>query len=171
MTKPYSASRLTRLALYTAAALALHWLEAQFPPPVPGVPIRLGLANSAALLAMAQFSPLDAGLVTVTRCIIGPLLGGSPMGILYSLAGGLCAWAAMALAWRWGYATQKLSLVGVSLTGAYMHTVGQLALGSWVAGAGVWAYYPVMGALSLATGALVGFGSMLVLRRLDSLGK
>ena len=69
--------RLTRLALLTAAALMLSWIESLLPAfsAVPGV--KIGLANIAVLIALYVLGlPYAAGLAAVRIILAGLTFGG-----------------------------------------------------------------------------------------------
>jgi heptaprenyl diphosphate synthase len=159
-------ARLTRLALMTAAALALHVAESWFPVVLPGVPgVKLGLANSVTLLAMLLLGPRDALAVAVLRVSLGSLLGGGAMGFAFSIAGALFSWAAMAglrALFRDGIHT-----VSVSVAGALAHNAGQLVVALVFSGWYVFSYFPVLLLSAVATGAAVGVCVELVRRPLE----
>ena len=77
-----NASRMSRLALLTALSLIAHYLESLMPPLMAGLPVKLGLANVFSLVALLMWSPKEALLVTLLRCLMGPLLSGSPSSLL-----------------------------------------------------------------------------------------
>ncbi len=183
-----STLRLTRLALLAALALMLSFLEGLFPPLLP-VPIKLGLANVAVLAALELLGPGCAALVQLARCILGPLIGGSPIGALYSLSGGALSLLAMCAlhpltreahsraantmnkANRQNKALDLskarrpvVSLIGVSIAGAFFHTLGQLMMGAALVGPAVMAYYTPMELLSVPAGFFVGMLAMLAIR-------
>ncbi len=159
-----SVKQLTRLALLAALALILSYLEGLFPP-LLAVPVKLGLANVAVLAAMELLGAKQAALVQLTRCVLGPLLGGSPVGILYSLAGGAMSFLAMCPL----HALKRkrpgaISLIGVSVAGAFFHSLGQLIIGAALVGPAVFAYFTPMELLSIPAGILIGMLAMLAIR-------
>ena len=89
--------RLTLCALYSAIGLTIFVLEAQIPPflPVPG--FRLGLSNVVTLLALVTLGWKEAAAISLVRIVLGNLVTGQGMAMLYSLGGGLLGFLAMAL--------------------------------------------------------------------------
>ncbi len=160
-----SARRLTRMAILAALALALNYIEGLFPPLLPGLPVKLGLANVAVLASLELLGYHGAALVQLARCILGPLIGGSPVGILYSLAGGALSLLAMcALHALKRRRPASISLIGVSVAGAFFHSLGQLLMGAALAGPAVLAYFTPMELLSVPTGLFVGLLAILAIR-------
>ncbi|BAD39888.1 MAG: hypothetical protein CWE10_14640 [Symbiobacterium thermophilum] len=169
VTRSFSTRQLTRLSLLTAAGLALALLERQLPPPAPVPGVRWGLANAATLAALALDGPAAGLLVWFCRFILAQIFAGTLFGPAFFVggAGGLLAWAAMALFAR----GRRLGPAGVSAAGAVAHHVGQLAAAAAVTSTpGVLALLPLLLVLGppvgLLTGALVG----LLLRRLEAAG-
>ena len=156
---------LTRMALFAALALALSYLEGLFPPLLPGLPVKLGLANVAVLAAIELLGAKQAALVQLTRCILGPLIGGSPIGALYSLSGGALSLLAMcALHALKQKRPAAISLIGVSVGGAFFHSLGQLLLGAALVGPAAMAYYTPMEFSAVPAGLFVGLLAALAIR-------
>ncbi|OQB23767.1 MAG: Heptaprenyl diphosphate synthase component I [Firmicutes bacterium ADurb.Bin182] len=160
-----STQKLSRLALLCALALIAHYIESFIPPLAAGVPVKAGLSNIFTLIALLRFTKRDAFLVTILRCVIGPLLGGAPTGIMYSLTGGLFSWAVMgALMPLWQ--KEKVSPAGMSVAGSFAFNAAQLSVGVLVIGAPVIAYFPIVSVLSIPTGIFVGFCAMFADKRI-----
>lgn len=161
--------RLTRLGLLVAVGLMLNLLERQFPPPVPVPGVRLGLANTATLVALVLEGPGAAFLVWSLRFVLASMLGGSLFapGFFVGAAGGLAAWAAMAALSR----QRTLGLVGISLAGAIAHHVGQVAAAAQVTSTPAVIYLlPPLLALAVPVGLLPGVLVLKLLHRLWSAG-
>ncbi len=109
------------LAILVVLGVLLHRVEALLPLPTPW--IKLGLANIMTMIALVFLGAGAAFTVTLLRIFLGSLLGGTFLGPTFflSLAGGLAAWAVMALIYR-RKNTVGVSLVGVSVLSAYAHT-------------------------------------------------
>ncbi len=109
------------LAILVALGVILHRVETLLPLPTPW--IKLGLANIMTLIALVFLGAGAAFTVTLLRVFLGSLLGGTFLGPTFflSLAGGLAAWAVMALVYQ-KKNTVGVSLVGVSVLSAYAHT-------------------------------------------------
>ncbi len=159
-----SVRRLTRDAVLTALALALSVAEGLVPVailfPLPG--LRLGLANLVTVYALCRVGKRDALLILVTRCFLGSLLGGNLSALAFSLTGGLLAYLVMLLLLRF----PGLSLFGVSIGGAAAHNTGQILAAIAVLGSTApLLYLPPLLLASLATGAVTGAVSILLVRR------
>ena len=141
--------RLTLLALLTALALVLSYVESLLPPltAVPG--IKPGLGNLSVLLALYGLGVWSALALSAMRLTLSSLLFGTGMRFLYSLAGAALSFLAMALLKR----TDRFSPVGVSVLGGVCHNLGQIAA----------ALLLLEGTLS---GALIGLLGGWLLRRL-----
>ena len=115
---------ITLCAMLVALSLALSLAERMIPLeaviPLPGV--KLGLANIVTMFALYELGGRYALAVLVCRCALASLFGGGFTALAFSLAGGLLALAAMALARRAPF----LSVYGVSLCGAACHNTGQI---------------------------------------------
>lgn len=162
------ARRIAVLAVLTSMALVAGYAESLMLPVFAGVPVKLGLSNIFALVALLVYSPVDAFTVTIIRCTIGSLmLGGSPTGFIYSLTGGLASCAAMSLL-NPLFKKGMISPVGLSVAGSFCFNAGQLIIGVAAVGPPVAAYFPLMGLLSVPTGICVGIIAWLVYSRLKN---
>lgn len=143
--------RLTELGLLTTAALIIFVIELQLPNLVPIPGVKLGLANIITVYAIYRYRPGEVLLVVLTRIFLGTLFGGNTMALAYSLAGGLlCLLGAIPL--------HRLVAPGdvwmLSVLGAILHNVGQIAMAWLIAGtAGVLVYLPFL----LVSGCIAGF--------------
>ena len=79
--------KLTVMALTTAIALVLSFIESQIPAfvAVPGV--KMGLANIAIVYALYRLGWKEAAIISLIRVVLVSLLFGSAASFLYSLAG------------------------------------------------------------------------------------
>jgi heptaprenyl diphosphate synthase len=169
-TGPKGASRIARLGLLLGVGLVLHAVEALVPTPFPFV--RVGLANIATLVALFSLGFADALLITALRVLVASLITGTFLGPSFTMSasGAIVAVLGMGAAAR--YATPPLSAVGVSVTGAALHNVAQLAaLGALYTGAGpAFRLLPAALLLSAASGVITGLVALFVLEKLDLLG-
>lgn len=156
--------QLTRMAVLTAAALAIFIAEAQLPPLVPVVPgIKLGLANIITVYALFALGTGQAGLILLSRVLLGSLFAGG-MTLLYSLGGGLCCYLVMAAVSR--LLTRKQVWV-CSVLGAMAHNAGQIAVAAAVTRTpAVAVYLPILLAAGILTGLFTGLCAQFLLSRL-----
>ncbi len=147
--------KLTLTAILTALALALGLLERFLPIslliPLPGV--KLGLSTIVTLSALCVLGTPYAAAILLLRAVLGSVFSGSVTSLLYSLAGGALALTAMAIASR----SKRLSVYGVSMIGAAMHSIGQILAAMAVIGSvSIVSYLPLLLVISAVTGALTG---------------
>ena len=143
--------RWTRVGVLAALAMLLGYAEAFLPIPIPGV--KLGLANIAVLVALDNRDVAGAFCVAIIKVLATGLLFGSPLTMAYSAAGTLLAFAGMAPLSR----LRSMHLAMVSVVGALLHEIGQLAVASTLLGTTVvWYAAPVLMLAGCATGALCG---------------
>ena len=144
---------LTKMALLTAAALILGYIDSLIPlvPSVPG--IKLGLSNLVLLYAVFYMGPVETVILMLLKVGLSSLLFGNAVGALYALAGGVLSTAAMLLLHR----IPRVSVIPVSTVGGILHIVGQCAVGclliSWRP---VLFYAPWLLISGTATGLLLG---------------
>lgn len=156
--------RLTLLALLTALALVLSYVESLLPPltAVPG--IKPGLGNLSVLLALYGLGVWPALALSAVRLTLSSLLFGTGMRFLYSLAGAALSFLAMALLKR----TDRFSPVGVSVLGGVCHNLGQIAAALLLETPAILGYLPVLLLTGTLSGALIGLLGGWLLRRLKS---
>ncbi len=157
--------RLTLLALLTAAAMILSYVESLLPSPgVPGV--KIGLANIAVIFALYRFGWKEAAAVSLVRVVMVSLLFGSLGALFYSAAGAALSLAVMALLRR----LDVFSAVGVSVAGGVAHNAGQslMAMVLLETERLIW-YLPVLVLSGLAGGILVGLCGALLVKRIPPL--
>jgi len=146
-------------------ALVLHYIEHFFPPLAPGA--KLGLANIVTLVCLHLFGFPEAMSVVIIRSILGPLLGGSPTAIMYSMAGGVLSCIIMAVLYF--KFSNYFSLLGISLAGAVFHNIGQLLTASLLYGTiGIlFTYLPILMLSSIITGNFIGLVVKYIIRFLS----
>ena len=170
MTQPTAkgARRITLLALLTAIALTIFMAEAQLAPvfAVPG--IKLGLANIVTVYAVFVLGGQDALLILVARVFLGAMFAGQMMTVLYSMGGGLLAWAAM-LGLKKLLSREQIWLC--SPVAAVFHNIGQLLVAAAVMKTwAVMAYLPYLLLAGIAAGLFTGLCAQFLIRHLERLG-
>ena len=159
--------KLTTMAMLTAISMIVFLIEAQIPLPfvVPGV--KLGIANVITLFAIWTLGWKEAGAILIVRIILGNLIVGNVMGMLYSLAGGVLCWVIMTLLKP---LMRRNQIWIMSIFGALGHNAGQLAVAVWVSGTAALAWYaPVLILAALITGFFTGQCTQAVLNHIDKL--
>ena len=62
-----------RMAMLSAIALAIFWVEAQIPVPVPVPGVKLGLANVITVYAVFALGTWEAAGILLVRVLLGSL--------------------------------------------------------------------------------------------------
>ena len=149
--------RLTSDALLCCAALMLSYVEALVPItaviPFPG--FKLGLANTAVMLAFFRLGVHDGIMVSLVRVVLSGILFGSVASLMYSLAGAVASLAIMYIVRLW--LARRLSYYGVGILCAAAHNTAQcIAASAVLGGPAVFGYLPVLLCAAVVTGALTG---------------
>ena len=155
---------LVQLALLTAAALVLGYVESSFP--VAGLPgVKLGLSNTVLLYALYLMNWKCACVLMVLKVLLSGLLFGGPVAMMYSMAGGALSIAVMILLQR----LRIFSIVGVSVCGAVCHNIGQILVACFVVKRqALLAYLPVLLVSAVITGMLTGVVAKYVVKVMRS---
>ena len=82
----------------------------------------MGIPNIVILVGLYLFSVKEALVISLLRIFVASLLFGNAMSMIYSLAGAILSLAVMAILKK----TNLFSVIGVSVTGAVFHNVGQV---------------------------------------------
>lgn len=142
--------------MLVALAMIFSYVETLIPFNfgVPGM--KLGLANLAVVTALYLMGAGQAFMISLLRILLISITFGNMSAMMYSLAGGMLSFGAMALlAGRKGF-----SVVGVSVLGGAMHNVGQLLAAALVVENFQVIYYlPPLLAGGVVTGLLIGLAA------------
>lgn len=156
---------MTRMALLSAIALTIFWVEAQIPMPISVPGVKLGLANVVTVYAVFSLGAWEAGGILLVRVLLGSLFTGQMMSLLYSAVGGV-----LALLTALGL---KRILTGTqiwvaSCFSAVAHNLGQIAITRTPA---LLSYLPVLLVSGLLTGLFTGLAAQALLQHLHKIGK
>lgn len=144
------------MGIMVSAALILGIIESLLPMPsvMPGA--KLGLANIITMLAIMLMTPSEALAILLVRILLGSIFIGGFSSFLYSLGGGVVSYLAMLLVKR--LLDGRIGPVGISVTGAYFHSVGQVTVAAvMISNWRIVSYLPVILAASIAAGMFIGF--------------
>lgn len=159
------------LALLGTFAIALHTVEAVIPSPLPW--LKIGLANVVTLVTIPLFGGGAALAVTTLRVVVGSMITGTFLGpsFVISLCAGIVSTLAMIAAYR--YMKRYLSLVGISVVGAYIHSTMQVAVVYLllIRQAEIFFILPVFLSFSLLTGLATGLAAIVLEKRLRDVVK
>ena len=158
----FDTRKLTRLALMATFALILSYLESKIPPLVAIPGVKVGLANIVVIFALYKMGLKEAIIVSAIRIFIVAMLFGSPVSMLYSLAGAVLSLAVMFLLKKF----TPLGKVAVSVSGGVMHNVGQIAVASIILDTNVVVYYlPFLILSGTIAGIAVGTAGAILVKR------
>ena len=154
--------KLAFMAVLTAIALTIFMIENQIPAPVPIPGVKLGLANIITLTAMYILGRREAGAVLLMRVVMGAVFAGAPSTLIYSAAGGLCAYLVMCLCI--GLFKESQMWI-ISVLSAIAHNAGQLAACALIVKTpGILVYAPILAVSAVITGLFTGFAAMYLVR-------
>ena len=159
-----SVRKIAKLAMLTALAMILSYVESLIPvfAAVPGM--KLGLTNLVVLVALLYMDAGSAFLINMIRIVLVALTFGNLFALLYSLAGGILSFAVMFLLKK----TDKFSAVGISAAGGIAHNAGQITVACIVLDtAYVLGYLPVLIISGIIAGVIIGILCGLVAKRIE----
>lgn len=159
----FTTKKVAVYGLLVALALVLSYVESQIPAffVMPGM--KLGLTNVVVLIALWRMDPKDALVINLLRILIVGFTFSNTFSMIYSLAGGILSWIAMALLHRTG----QFGLTGISVAGGVCHNIGQIIAAAMLVTVGSLLYYlPFLLVSGTAAGILIGVISSLIVKRL-----
>lgn len=166
MKKRTPARTLAILSMLVAVAMLLSYIEHLIPPLVAVPGVKLGLANVASVFALYILGRKYAVAVSLVRVLLSSVLFGNPAAFIYAFSGAVLALLGMCLL----KSVPFLSEVGVSVVGAVLHNVGQIAAAAVVMRTGeiILIYLPPLIATGTVAGVVIGIASGLLVRRLKN---
>ena len=154
-----------KVALYgilTGLALIFGYIESLFSLSFIAPGIKLGLANSVALLLLCFKDFKGALLVNITRILLSALLFSTPFSLVFSLTAGIISVVIMGLL----SGIKSVSPIGFSIAGAAVHNLVQLTVASIIFGRAVWYYLPFLLVSALISGGIIGALSLIIFKRI-----
>ncbi len=160
--------KLTFIAVLVAQALILHIIEDMLPVIFITPGAKLGLSNIITLTSLYMLGFKDTFAVLMLRIILNGLLAPNPSGMIYSLTGGVLSLLAMQVTKAIG--KENVSLIGVSVSGAFFHNVGQIIASSIIIeNINIVLYLPALTLAGVGTGIFVAITSNYLLKALKKL--
>lgn len=154
--------KLTFLAVFSAFATVLSFVESLLPPIWSSVPgVKMGLPNIVIIFLLYKFSVKEAVAVSFIRILVIAFLFGNFMTLLYSLSG-----AVLSISVMWIMKKSKgFSMVGVSIAGGVFHNIGQIITAIIILGTKEIGFYlPVLAVSGIVAGIFIGFGGILLIK-------
>lgn len=149
--------KMTLYANLLAIAIILNIVESLLQViPVPGA--KIGLANIVTVIILFIYKPSDSIYFVIIRVIFVSILTGKLFNPIFymSLSGGIFASVSMVILFKLDF----FGLLGISVLGSIMHTVGQIIMGIFVVGSvAVISYLPIMLLISVPAGIVTGIVS------------
>ena len=144
------------ISLLVAQALVIGLIENMIPYPFGFAPgAKMGLANLITIIAIFTLSKRETITLIGLRLCLSTLLGGTVSTFLYSFSGAVLSYIGMMLVKSLG--PKRVSIIGISATGGFMHNVGQLVTASLIAQSWtVMLYLPVLSFLGILSGIAIG---------------
>lgn len=159
------------ISMLVAQGIIIGLFENMIPYPFGFAPgAKLGLANLITIIAIFTMRKRDSFLLTLLRLFLTMLLGGTLSTIFYSASGAFLSYFGMLLIKQLG--PKRVSIIGISAAGGFLHNVGQLLTAS--AFAGSWTpmlYLPFLSFFGLLSGLAIGIAANYLLRHVYTLRK
>ncbi|MGX7199669.1 Gx transporter family protein [Enterococcus nangangensis] len=164
-------SKLIYIALLVAQGVVIGLLENMIPFPFGFAPgAKLGLANLITIIAIFTMKKRDSFLLVWLRLFLTTLLGGTLSTFFYSMAGAILSYCGMLLVKSLG--PKRVSIIGISATGGFLHNVGQLVVASFIAQSwSVMLYLPVLSIIGIFAGIALGVCANYLLGHVATLRK
>ena len=161
--------RIAYLGISVALALILSFVEARlafFIPLYGAYGIKVGLANLVIVFLLYKTSVGEAAAVSIVRVALSSLLFGNLQIFVFSLAGAILSIAGMWLMKKF----TKFSYITVSVVGAILHNLGQIAVAIlWTQTEEIMLYFPILLVTGTVAGVVIGLISGMLLKRLEKM--
>lgn len=159
------------ISMLVAQGVILSLLENMIPYPFAFAPgAKLGLANLITIIAIFTMKKSETVFLISMRLILATLLGGTISTFFYSASGAFLSFLGMLLVKQLG--PKRVSIIGISAAGGFLHNVGQLLTTSFFAQS--WApmlYLPFLSILGLLSGIAIGIAANYLLKHVQTLKK
>ncbi|MGD9040010.1 MAG: Gx transporter family protein [Desulfobacteraceae bacterium] len=168
-------NKIYKIALLVSLACVLQISESLIPHPIPG--LRLGLANMLTLTALVTLGFRYALEIAILRTLLSSLIMGTFMSpaFILSFSGAVVSTLLMGFSYWLStlHSRYRLSLIGISIIGAFSHNMVQLYLAYLilVKHGGIFVFLPWLSIGSVATGCVIGVVTGGVCRRLKHVQK
>lgn len=158
--------RVAFLSMCIALSMILSYFESLIPPLVAVPGVKVGLPNLVMVFMLYKIGAKSTAIVSIIRVILVGILFGTPLSMIYSLAGAILSLIGMILLKK----TNLFAPVTVSVVGGILHNVGQIATACFVMETAEIAYYlPVLFISGTIAGIIIGYVAALILKRLDKM--
>lgn len=157
------------IALLVAQGVIIGLLENMIPYPFAFAPgAKLGLTNLITMIAIFTMKKRESFLLVIVRLFLTTLLGGTVSTLLYSASGAILSYVGMLLVKQLG--PKRVSLIGISATGGFLHNLGQLLVAASIAHSWpVLMYLSVLAFFGLLSGIALGIAANYLLRHVRTL--
>lgn len=161
--------RIVFIGLLVSQALALYTLESMISVPFIAPGAKLGLTNLITVIALYTLdSKRDVLIIIILRLLLSTMFSGNLSTFMYSATGALLSYCVMICIKSIG--KDKISIIGVSASGAFFHNVGQLIVASAVLNnIAIMLYLPILSIAGIGTGIFIGITSNFVVKHMSKL--
>lgn len=161
--------RLVFMGLLVAQALVLYIIEGMIPVPFIAPGAKLGLANLITVIALYLFSKKrDVFMIIFARLLLSTLFGGGFSTFMFSVAGAILSFLMMIVVKE--LLKDRVSIIGVSASGAVFHHVGQLLVASIVVkNIAIMLYLPLLTITGIVTGIFIGIASNFIVTHIKKI--
>lgn len=143
------------ISLFMSIAIILSYVERLIPTPYLVAGAKLGLANIITITTLCLLDRKSTILILLLRIVLVAALFAGFSGFLYSFTGGMLAYIGMSIMLLLDF--KEVSLVGVSVIGATLHSFGQVLVASLLFNNMViLSYLPMLLFTSIITGIFIG---------------
>lgn len=159
MKKEYTSKKLIIMSIFVAIGIILQYIESKvLITPVPGG--KLGLCNVVSIINIFMFGGKNAVVISLIRAFLGTFLTGGAMALPYSMAGAFFSTVVMAVLKKYTY--PKVSMIGISITGAAVHNFLQICVASIMLMSGyIFSYLPFLLVVATISGAITGYAAQI----------
>jgi len=165
--KRFNVQRIALCGLLTAMMLVLGFIESLIPV-AAGVPgVKLGLSNGVLMFALYMLDAPTTFILMLLKVVLSGLMFGGVSAMMYAMAGGILSVLTMILLKRLHF-----HIIVVSMFGAVMHNVGQVAMAILIVQTPQLIHYmAVLMLVGLCTGAITGVAANTTLKHIRKLRK
>ncbi len=157
MKRKYTSKKLIIMSIFVAVGITLQYVESKvLITPVPGG--KLGLCNIISIINIFMFGGKNAVMISLIRAFLGTFLTGGVMALPYSVTGALFSTTVMAIMKKYTY--PKVSMIGISITGAAVHNLLQICVAAVILTSGyIFSYLPFLLVVATISGAITGYAA------------